>query len=74
MPQSTVARIERGSHQPLVSTLERLLEACGRALEVGPVRGVGVDRTLIRELLALDPTERVRQAAGDAAGLARMGL
>ncbi|MBA2438332.1 MAG: helix-turn-helix transcriptional regulator [Acidimicrobiia bacterium] len=74
VPQSTVARIEGGDHQPLVSTLDRLLQACGRSLDVSPLRGAGIDRTLIHALLALSPTERVQRAVDDAAGLARLGL
>ena len=74
MPQSTVARIEGGDHQPLVTTLDHLLRSCGRCLHVTSLRGVGVDRTLIRDLLALSPTERVQRAVDDADGLARTGL
>lgn len=60
MPQSTVARIELGLMDPRVGTLERLLRACGMALEVEPVLGEGVDRSQIAELLKLSPEERLR--------------
>jgi hypothetical protein len=58
MPQSTVARIELGLMDPRVGTLDRLLRECGMSLEVEPRLGEGVDRTQIRERLALTPEER----------------
>lgn len=60
VPQSTVARIERGTHMPRVDTFERLLEACGMDIELTHKRGEGVDVTLIQDRLALTPDERVR--------------
>lgn len=68
--QPTIARIERGHESPRVATLERLLRACGERLEAVPRGGIGVDRTLIRDLLARTPEERLRLAASDARGLA----
>ncbi|MDP8976577.1 MAG: helix-turn-helix domain-containing protein [Actinomycetota bacterium] len=68
--QPTIARIERGREVPRVDTLDRLLRACGDTVEAVPLAGVGVDRTLIRELLRLTPAERVDRAAGDAEALA----
>ena len=59
IPQETIARIERGRVDPRVGTLDRLLEACEFGLEVLPRLGVGIDRTVIRELLDLDPGERL---------------
>jgi transcriptional regulator with XRE-family HTH domain len=59
IPQETIARIERGGVDPRVGTLDRLLEACEFGLEVMPRLGVGIDRTVIRELLDLDPGERL---------------
>jgi transcriptional regulator with XRE-family HTH domain len=69
IPQSTVARIELGQLSPRVDTLDRLLRAAGHSLATEPILGVGVDRTQIRELLRLTPTERVRLAAADARGV-----
>ena len=57
MPQSTVARIETGTIYPRSDTLERLLGAAGRRLVSEPKAGYGVDRTQIRTLLALTPTD-----------------
>lgn len=53
-----------------MDTLDRLLRACGDTLEAVPLAGVGIDRTLIRDLLHLTPAERVDRAAGDAEALA----
>jgi transcriptional regulator with XRE-family HTH domain len=60
VPQSTVARIELGTLSPRTDTLERLLRAAGQTLTAEPLRGEGVDRTLIRERLRLTPLQRLR--------------
>jgi len=65
IPQETIARIERGRTDPRVSTLDRLLEACEFGLEVMPRLGIGIDRTQIRELLAMSPSERLALAVAD---------
>jgi transcriptional regulator with XRE-family HTH domain len=62
IPQETIARIERGRADPRVKTLDRLLEACGYGLESMPRLGIGVDRTQIRALLELTPSERLTRA------------
>ena len=59
IPQSSIARIEAGTVDPRVGTLDRLLSACGFDLEVEPRLGEGVDRSQIREMLALSPAERL---------------
>ena len=66
VPQSTIGRIEAGSVDPRVRTLSRLIRACGFDLEVEPLLGEGVDRSLIRERLTLSPGERI-VSAGKAA-------
>lgn len=68
--QPGVARIEAGRVSPRVMTLNRLLMACGSRLDGVPRRGQGVDRTAIRELLALSPDERLRRATAEARNLA----
>ncbi len=72
IPQSTVARIELGRLSPRTETLERLLRGAGVALATQPVLGIGIDRTQMRKRLRLSPTERLRLAAADAAGLAKL--
>jgi transcriptional regulator with XRE-family HTH domain len=62
IPQETIARIERGRVDPRVTTLDRLLEACGYGLESMPRLGIGIDRTQIQELLELSPSDRLARA------------
>ena len=72
IPQSSIARIEAGQTTPRVDTLERLLQATGHALEVEARLGDGVDRTQIRELLAMTPDERGRVATVSARNLSSL--
>lgn len=62
IPQETIARIEAARADPRVSTLDRLLEGCGYGLEHMPRLGIGIDRSQIRERLALGPSERLVRA------------
>ena len=62
IPQETIARIERGRVDPRVTTLDRLLAACGFGLESMPRLGIGIDRTQIHDLLRLSPSERLAVA------------
>lgn len=59
--QPSVARIESGAVVPRVDTLETLLRACGYTLEAQELRGVGVDTTLIDEMLELTPEARLEK-------------
>ncbi len=68
--QSTIGRIEAGEVDPRLSTLTRLLRACGFDVEVERALGEGVDRSVIREMLALNPAERVARLAAEARFLA----
>lgn len=70
--QPTIARVERGLEIPRVDTLVRLLEACGESIEVLPRLGVGVDRSLIREMLRRTPAERVASLSGEAEFVAEL--
>ena len=56
--QPTISRIEAGDFDPHFSTLRSLLRGCGYDFEIGPARGYGVDRALIRQQLNRTPTER----------------
>jgi len=60
VPQSTVARIERGAHMPRVDTFTHLLQTCGMDLELTHLGGEGIDRSVIDSVLALSPEERLR--------------
>ncbi len=70
IPQSTIGRIETGAIDPRTSTLSRLIRACGYDLEVEPLLGLGIDRTLIRERLALSPDRRLQSVDAGARTLA----
>jgi transcriptional regulator with XRE-family HTH domain len=59
IPQETIARIETGRVDPRVGTLDRLLEGCGFGLEHMPRLGIGIDRTVIRRLIELTPSQRL---------------
>jgi len=72
VPQSSIARIEGGSSIPRVDTLQRLLRATGTDLEAEPRLGEGVDRSLIRAMLAMTPDERGRAAARAGRSLAAL--
>ena len=73
VPQSSVARIESGSVSPRADTFERLLRAAGSELVIAPRLGIGVDRTMIRDRLALTPAQRVRLAVDEARMLGSIG-
>ena len=70
VPQSTVARIERGQLVPRVDTMDRLIRAAGYELRAEQRPGFGVDRTLILRQLRLTPAERLRLAAANSNNLA----
>ena len=72
VPQSTVARIERGQTVPRVDTFDRLLRATDMRVSAQRVPGYGVDRTQIRELLRLTPEGRLQVAVASANNLARL--
>ena len=65
IPQETIARIERGRSDPRVTTLDRLLEACGFGLEVMPRLGIGIDRTQIYERLKAPIDQRLAVGLAD---------
>ena len=74
--QPTIARIEAGREDPRVATLARLLDACGLELQAAPATalptGAGVDRSLIRAVLAQSPAERLRALVDEAKVLSRL--
>ena len=60
VPQSTVAKIERGRRDPSLSTLERLVRAAGFELRIQLAPRDDHDRQLIDVMLDLTPEERLR--------------
>lgn len=58
--QSAISRIETGGVSPTIETLGELLHLLGEDLVLGAEpTDSGIDRSLIRERLALTPTERL---------------
>jgi transcriptional regulator with XRE-family HTH domain len=66
MPQSSIARIERGTVVPRTATLIGLLEATGHHLAVEPI-GPPVDADAVRHRLRLSVPRRTMLALGRAA-------
>jgi transcriptional regulator with XRE-family HTH domain len=62
VPQAAISRIEHGLVSPRTETIDRLLRACGKDLELVDRPGTGLDRTLIRERLKLSTALRARLA------------
>src|SRR5579862_728018 len=59
--QAAVAQLERPGSNPRIATLERALRAAGAELVIGVrTRASSVDESLIRQQLALTPTQRLR--------------
>ena len=69
VPQATISRIENRVVSPTLDTLDSLIRACGMRLSVLDQRGVDVDRSQIRERLAMTPSERLRLAADASNGV-----
>ena len=58
--QSVVSRWERGGDEPRLSTLVRVLRACGQSLTLSiRPEDDGIDRAQIRQQLAMTPAERL---------------
>lgn len=72
MKQPAIARIESGEVNPRVATLDHLLGACGEDLELASRLGEGLDRTVIHQLLKLNPGERAVFSVEAARNLARI--
>ncbi len=65
--QSAIARYEAGKVQPSLTTLERLVSACGQRLEIGLSVGSEDGGHLVDLLLAQTPDERLDSLARFAA-------
>jgi transcriptional regulator with XRE-family HTH domain len=61
--QAALARLESPGTNPTVATLERVLRATGRRLDMRLGRAeASVDTTLLREALRLEPAARIAAA------------
>lgn len=67
MPQSTIARIERGTVMPRSATLLQLLDATGHELLVDRAVGATLDREPIRARLQLSVPQRTKRSLRPAA-------
>ncbi len=72
VPQSNIARIESGAIQPRFDTMLRLLSYLNHRPVLERERGVGVDRTLIGQMLRMSPRERIENGAAAANGFAEI--
>lgn len=59
MPQSSIARLEASDSNPTVATLERVLAAADRIVQVASRSASGVDESLLVRNLELTPAERL---------------
>jgi transcriptional regulator with XRE-family HTH domain len=75
--QAALAHLERAGANPTIATLDRVLRAAGRGLELRLARPAAtVDETLLREALRISPAERIAGAErllADAGALAAAG-
>lgn len=62
MTQSAVAKLERPGSNPTVGTLDRVMAATGRKLQLIAAPCGGVDVDLLRADLLLPMAERIRRA------------
>jgi transcriptional regulator with XRE-family HTH domain len=61
--QAALARLERSGANPTIATLDRVLRATGRRLDLRLGRAPSsVDQTLLREALQLEPAARIAAA------------
>jgi transcriptional regulator with XRE-family HTH domain len=72
IPQASISRIEAGRISPRATSIERWLAACGRRLDVRPIEPSSVDRSLLRDRLALTPLERSRLGVQEARALSAL--
>jgi transcriptional regulator with XRE-family HTH domain len=60
--QSALSRIERDNVSPTLETVDLILRACGKELQLVDRPGMNVDRNKIRARLGMTPGERARSA------------
>jgi transcriptional regulator with XRE-family HTH domain len=75
--QAALARLEKSGANPTIATLDRVLRATGRRLDLRLARPPrSVDPTLLREALAMTPAARIAAAErllADAESIAAAG-
>jgi transcriptional regulator with XRE-family HTH domain len=75
--QPELARLERAGSNPTIATVDRVLRAAGRRLQLtAPAWQGTVDETLISAQLKMTPADRIREAEQlyrEARRLAQMG-
>jgi transcriptional regulator with XRE-family HTH domain len=75
--QAALARLERAGANPTVATLDRVLRATGRRLDMRLGRAdSSIDSTLLREALRMEPAARIAAAErllADAEAIAAAG-
>lgn len=73
--QSAIARLERGTANPRVNTLERVLSACGQKLELtSQPDNPGVDESQVAERLRVAPAERLKSFERSYADVRKVAL
>jgi transcriptional regulator with XRE-family HTH domain len=73
--QPSIVKLERPGANPTVRTLDRVLRATGHHLELSaPIWSSGVDESLIRKQLELQPAERLRQLERHTAQMRRVAI
>jgi transcriptional regulator with XRE-family HTH domain len=73
--QSAIARLERSGSNPTVGTVERVLGAAGRRLELSTAPPPSsIDETLVAGMLRMTPEERLQSFEGSYRSARAMAL
>jgi predicted transcriptional regulator len=72
VPQSTVGRLESGTFRARADTVDKLLAAMQCEVVAQHRPGRGVDRTIIRRMLALSPRDRILYAVSSGKAIAAL--
>ena len=74
VPQSTIAKIERGRRDPTLTTLQELVRAAGFELRIQLAPRDDHDAQLIDAMLALTPEERLASLEAEAEAFADLEI
>lgn len=72
VPQATIGRIEAGSVDPRVGTLDRLLRACGELLEARVDLAQGIDLGHLDRMRSMSAEDRVAYVVDSSANLGEL--